>query len=157
MFRKAQDISVGVFEPGNFSPGWSDPDARCILTHAFVAFESDTCQCKCVYGVGNILNLPSQDGAASNRRFGSHDKAQHDPVRIEDQGERWFFCDQAKVENIPVKVPGTLYVEDGDESDDVVGSKSCMLCHADMMRLAGKMSQECCCVILYLHCDKTEF
>jgi hypothetical protein len=53
-----------------------------------------------------------------------HTKTKHDAIGLKDQRERRFFHHQAQAKSVPIEFPRAGYVNDGNESDDVVLAES---------------------------------
>jgi hypothetical protein len=133
MFRKTQDIPVGVPEPGDLRAGGRSPDAQLVLVHTLIALEADSGLPQALHGRSDLRDLPAQYGAVSRRKFFRHAETQHDAIRVKDQRKRRLLHHQAKAERVLIEIFRAGYVDDGNESDDVVFAESGMLRHAAIM------------------------
>src|SRR5581483_4181941 len=75
----------------------------------------------------------TQHRTPNRRNRLTHDEAQHDPIRFENERERRFFADKSEAEFAAVKLLGACDIYDGEKSDDVVFAKSGSLRHGTMM------------------------
>src|SRR5580692_9076200 len=133
MFRNTQDIPVGVLEPGDLRAGRRSPDAQLVLVHTLIALEADSGLPQALHGRSDLRDLPAQNRAVSRRKFFSHAETEHDAIRLKDQRKRRLFHHQAKAKSVLIELFRAGYVDDRNESDDVVFAKSGMLRHAAMM------------------------
>src|SRR6201998_3152970 len=127
MFRNAQNISVRVPEPGDLRAGRRCPDAQLVLVHTLVALEADSGLPETLDGRSDLRDLPAQNCTVSRWEFFSHAETQHDAIRLKDQREGRLFHHHAKAKNVSIEISCAGYVNDGDESNDVVSAKSGVL------------------------------
>src|SRR5712671_4836680 len=86
--RKAQDVAVGIFEPGDFGAARSSPDAFGILCGQAIAFEMHALLFESGNGCGDIRDVAPENGERL-RLEGSRDvgNTDHYAVGVEGQGK----------------------------------------------------------------------
>src|SRR5216683_606808 len=85
--RKAQDVAVGILEPGNFGAARGGPDTFGILCGQAIAFKMHAFAAESGDGCGDIRDLPAENGEWL-RLEGGRDisNTEHDAIGID--GER---------------------------------------------------------------------
>src|ERR1700734_150823 len=149
MFREAEDISIGILEPGDARTGGSSPDAKRILLHPVevVTLEVNAGFDQFVDGGDDVGHLPAEDGALRRRVLFGHPQTDHDAIGIEDKRKRRFLIEQRQSERVAIEDLGALDVDDGGEADDVVFGEACGRGHGFHHELTGLLRQEISCAV----------
>src|SRR4030081_2951030 len=116
--RKAQDVSVGILEPGDFGAARSSPDAFGVLCGQAIAFEMHAFLFESGNGCGDIRDLPPENGERlrlSGR--GNVGKTEHYAVGGGGEG-KIVLAQDMQSQHAFVKWPRFLGVESRGESHD---------------------------------------
>src|SRR5271157_69974 len=85
-----EEIAVGVFEPGDAGAAGGVPDSALILAGQFEVLEADALLRQFRDGFFDVVGLPAKNRERVWLEFRNWRDAQHDSVRVEDDGELVF-------------------------------------------------------------------
>ena len=135
MFRDAKCVPIGVLEPCHPGAGRGRPDTQFVLLHigVVVALELNSDLLQIPYGRAYVRHLPAKHRARRRRKFFAHAKTQHDAISIEYERERRFFAEQTQTQFVTIEFLRALYINDGQEADDIALAKPRIWRHAVIM------------------------
>src|ERR1700682_2958559 len=117
---EAEDVAIGILEPGDFGAAWGRPDSLCILSGQAVTFKLHASLFESGDSFGDVGNLPAENGERlrleSRRNIGD---AEHDAIDVEREG-KIILAEDAQTEHAFVEGPRFVSVEGGCESHDFV-------------------------------------
>lgn len=120
MLRDAQDIAVGILEPGDLVARGRGPDADFGILDERIFFKSDTALLEPFDDGLDILDFPAQNGVSRGSEIGDSGNAHH--VRAGLHGQRILIeADKLKAELGFEKGPGFIVVLGDEKSDQVAG------------------------------------
>src|SRR6267154_690044 len=124
---EAQDVSVGILEPGDFGAARGGPDALGILRRQAIAFKMYAFAFERGDGFGDIRDLPTENGERLRleRRRDVGD-AQHDAVGVQGEG-KIVLAQNTQSEHAFVKWPRLIGIQSGGESHDFVRGEHAIL------------------------------
>ena len=118
--REAEDVAVGILEPGDFGAARRSPDSLRVLAGKAVTLEGNAFGGELRNSFNDIRNLPAENRKLlrleSGRNIGD---AEHDAVGVKRKSEI-VLAENAQAENAFVKRPRFVGVEGGRESHDFV-------------------------------------
>jgi hypothetical protein len=121
MLADGENISVGIFEPGNFVAAGSRPDSCFFIIHPGIFLESDPALLKFGDFFFYVRNLPAEDGEWGWSEIGFGD-SDHGFAGPQDQREL-VFADELKSDFAFVKASGLRGIFGGNETDDLARSQ----------------------------------
>src|SRR5882762_2907908 len=137
--REAQDVAVGILEPGDFGAARGGPDTFGILCGHAIAFKMYAFAFESGDGFRDIRDLPAENGERL-RLEGRRDvgDAQHDAVGVQGQSKIVLACD-TQSEHAFVKWPRFISVQGGGESHDCVRGEHAILPGDTRPSIGGKV------------------
>jgi len=107
MLADAEDVAVGVFEPGDFAAVGGGPDAEFLVLGKGIFFRGDAAVAKPGGGGFDVLDLPSEDGALERSEIRDLGDANHVVADAHDQRK---FIETYKLESKLAFVEGAGFV-----------------------------------------------
>ena len=112
----AEDVAVGVFEPGDLAAVGGGPDAEGLVLGEGILFRGDAAVLEPGGGGLNVFNLPSEDGALQWSEIGDLNDANHVAADAHDQ-RKFVETYKLEAELAFVKAARFVVIRRGDKAD----------------------------------------
>src|SRR6266404_1538420 len=136
---EAQDVAVGILEPGDFGAARGGPDTFGILCGHAIAFKTHPFVFENGDGCGDIRDLPAENGKGLwLEGWRDVSNAQHDAVGVKGDSKIVLTQDMQS-EHAFVKWPRFIGVQGGGESHDFVRGEHAILPGDTRPTIGGKV------------------
>ena len=122
-FGQAEEIFVGILEPGDQSAGGRGPDSLNVLLEKAVSLKADPGRFELGNRGTNVRHIPAENRTRQVGALLADGGAQHDAVGIEDERKGKVFAHQGQAEGVAIERAGFVDVDDVHECDEILFSK----------------------------------
>jgi len=122
MLAHAEQVAVGILEPGNAGAAWGIPNAECVLGHERIAFKHNAGVGERLHRGGRVGYLPAEHGVGSDGDLLRDGHAQGCAMSVEHQ-RKIIFGDEAEPQYIAIECFGAGGAGGGHKGHQLCGGK----------------------------------